>query len=78
MNGNYLVVFVSIGIILPLSMLKNLGKTEVLWSVCLIGMHKAEQNETLEHGNTEHGFKKKKSPYVESILESVMYFLLYK
>lgn len=27
LNGNYVVVLVSIGIILPLSMLKNLGKT---------------------------------------------------
>lgn len=26
LNGNYLVVFVSIGVILPLSLLKNLGK----------------------------------------------------
>lgn len=26
LNGNYLVVFVSVGIILPLSLLKNLGK----------------------------------------------------
>lgn len=26
LNGNYLVVFVSIGIILPLSLLKNLGR----------------------------------------------------
>lgn len=26
MDGNYVVVFVSIGIILPLSLLKNLGK----------------------------------------------------
>lgn len=26
LNGNYLVVFVSIGIILPLSLLKNLGE----------------------------------------------------
>uniref|UniRef100_A0A674E045 Solute carrier family 38 member 4 n=1 Tax=Salmo trutta TaxID=8032 RepID=A0A674E045_SALTR len=31
MNGNYLVVFVSIGIILPLCILKNLGK----WCVCV-------------------------------------------
>ncbi len=49
LNGNYLVVFVSIGVILPLSMLKNLGKT-LLWVsvcvcdvvkcvLCLIGMH---------------------------------------
>lgn len=27
LNGNYLVIFVSIGIILPLSLLKNLGKS---------------------------------------------------
>uniref|UniRef100_A0A672Z4S9 Sodium-coupled neutral amino acid transporter 4-like n=1 Tax=Sphaeramia orbicularis TaxID=375764 RepID=A0A672Z4S9_9TELE len=29
MNGNYLVVFVSIGVILPLSLLKNLGKEQL-------------------------------------------------
>lgn len=29
LNGNYLVVFVSIGVILPLSLLKNLGKDSV-------------------------------------------------
>uniref|UniRef100_A0A665V8H1 Sodium-coupled neutral amino acid transporter 4-like n=1 Tax=Echeneis naucrates TaxID=173247 RepID=A0A665V8H1_ECHNA len=31
LNGNYLVVFVSIGVILPLSLLKNLGKDLVRW-----------------------------------------------
>uniref|UniRef100_A0A8D3DE96 Amino acid transporter transmembrane domain-containing protein n=1 Tax=Scophthalmus maximus TaxID=52904 RepID=A0A8D3DE96_SCOMX len=37
LNGNYLVVFVSIGIILPLSLLKNLGKDCVAYvCVCLI------------------------------------------
>lgn len=35
MNGNYLVVIVSIGIILPLSMLKNLGNN----SLCTIELN---------------------------------------
>uniref|UniRef100_A0A4W4DW16 Amino acid transporter transmembrane domain-containing protein n=1 Tax=Electrophorus electricus TaxID=8005 RepID=A0A4W4DW16_ELEEL len=35
LNGNYLVVFVSVGIILPLSLLKNLGKACVYVCVCL-------------------------------------------
>ena len=35
MNGNYLVVFVSIGIILPLSLLKNLGKDLIKLCVCV-------------------------------------------
>ncbi len=58
LNGNYLVVFVSIGVILPLSMLKNLGKTLLWVSVCVCDvvfnrdalkwkfLAKAEQNET--------------------------------
>uniref|UniRef100_A0A8B9HFK4 Solute carrier family 38 member 4 n=1 Tax=Astyanax mexicanus TaxID=7994 RepID=A0A8B9HFK4_ASTMX len=36
LNGNYLVVFVSFGIILPLSLLKNLGKPTVLTVFSLI------------------------------------------
>ncbi|MEQ2170660.1 hypothetical protein GOODEAATRI_002581, partial [Goodea atripinnis] len=37
LNGNYLVVFVSIGIILPLSLLKNLGKDKYCFIYFLCG-----------------------------------------
>lgn len=40
MNGNYLVVFVSIGIILPLSLLKNLGKdTPCVWVLFILSYY---------------------------------------
>uniref|UniRef100_A0A8B9J8M7 Solute carrier family 38 member 4 n=1 Tax=Astyanax mexicanus TaxID=7994 RepID=A0A8B9J8M7_ASTMX len=41
LNGNYLVVFVSFGIILPLSLLKNLGKPTVLTVFSVLLSHTA-------------------------------------